>query len=371
MTARKKRTVTSFDVARKARVSRTTVSFVMNNVAEAKISEVTQARVLKAARELGYVPNASGKALAQRKTENIALVYTRSYHHIASHSILLRLIDGLVRVAHERNLRLMIDAVDEGTSGTNILKLARANHIDGLIMLEPRNGDEQLLTLARDNFPVVLIGSLPGTQLCSIDIDNTEAARMAVEHLIAGGHRRIGCITNAPPQFTASAARLAGYQKALRRHAIPYERSLVRFGHFNPESGYTAMRSMLGEKPLPSAVFVASDTVAVGSLRAIAERGLRVPDDIAVFGFDDIVDSHYTSPPLSTVRFDVEEHGRRSAEILVELMNGTLKAPYHETTPFQLVFRASSPKAGRGVRKRNSHASSSNWRKRHSEEVFA
>ena len=368
---RAKRTVTSFDVARASHVSRTTVSFVMNDVAGAKISPETRARVLKAARELGYVPNASGKALAQRKTENIALVYTRSYHHIACHSILLRLIDGLMQLAHKRNLRLMIDAVEEGTSGNNILKLARANHIDGLIMLEPRTDDQQLLALARDRFPVVLIGTLPGTDLCSIDIDNTEAAHGAVEHLITAGHSRIGCITNAPPQFTAATARLAGYQRALHSHGIPFQPSLVRFGNFNPDSGYAAMQSMLKEKNPPTAVFVASDTVAIGSLRAIAERGLRIPQDIAVFGFDDIVDSQYTSPPLSTVRFDVEEHGRRSAEILYDLMNGNLRAPHHETTPFQLVLRASSSTGRRAARTHTPHASSSNWKKTQSEEVYS
>ncbi len=352
-------------------MSRTTVSFVMNDVSDAKISEETRARVLKAAHELGYFPNASGKALARRRTENIALVYTRSYHHIACHSILLRLIDGLMQAAHERNLRLMIDAVEEGTSGNNILKLARANHIDGLIMLEPRNDDPQLQALARDGFPVVLIGTLPGSAMCSIDIDNTEAARAAVEHLLACGHRRIGCITNAPPMFTAATARLTGYQQALRSHGIPYERSLVRFGQFNPESGYLAMRSLLGQKDLPTAVFVASDTVAIGSLRAIAERGLRVPEDVALFGFDDIVDSSFTSPPLSTVRFDVETHGRRSAEILYDLMNGRLDGPYHETTPFQLVPRASSAGRRRAARMRMPHTSSSNWKKRESEEVFS
>jgi DNA-binding LacI/PurR family transcriptional regulator len=363
-------------------VSRTTVSFVLNDVADEKISEGTRARVLKATRELGYVPHAAGKALARRKTENVALVYTRSYHHIASHSILLRLIDGLMEVVHARNLRLMIDAVDESTSGTSVLRLARANHIDGLIMLEPRNDDQQLLALARDGFPVVLVGSLPGSGLCSIDIDNREAARLSVEHLINLGHTRIGCITNAPPVFTAAAARLTGYNDAMRRHGIPARKSLVRYGGFNPESGYEAMRSLLKEKVLPTAVFIASDTVAIGSLRALAERGIHVPRDMAVFGFDDVVDSRYASPPLSTVSFPVEQHGRRSAEILFELMSGTLTPPYHETTPFQIVIRASSvgdsrAAAATGKSQKKSQqksqqpkrTSSSNWKDRQSEEV--
>jgi DNA-binding LacI/PurR family transcriptional regulator len=370
MTPGRKKAATSYDVARRARVSRATVSFVMNEVSEAKISARTRNRVLKAAQDLGYFPDAAGKALARRKTENIALVYTQSYHHLACHSIIPRLIDGLMSVVHQNRLRLMIDSVEEGTSGTNLLALARANHIDGLIMLEPRTGDRQLLALARDGFPVVLIGSLPGVKLCSIDIDNREAARLVVEHLISLGHERIGCITNAPLQFTAAAARLAGYQAALKDHGIPFRRSLVRFGGFSPESGRVAMKNMLRLRPLPSAVFVASDEVALGALRATGEAGLSVPRDIALFGFDNIVDSRYASPPLSTVSFPVEDHGRRSAEMLFELMNGRISPPHHETTPFALVIRESSAVAEEEGRPRKQQASSSNWKDNLSEEVY-
>jgi len=371
----RKKAVTSFDVARRARVSRATVSFVLNEVAHEKISTRTRERVLKAARELGYVPHAAGKALARRKTENIALVYTRTYHHLASHSIMLRLIDGLMQVVHDHNLHLMIDAVEEGTSGTNLLKLARASHIDGLIMLEPRTDDEQLLALAADRFPVVLVGSLPGTNLCSIDIDNAEAARLAVEHLIALGHREIACITNAPAHFTAAAARLAGYQRALRSHDIPARPSFLQHGNFNPESGRQAMQALLAGQSLPTAVFVASDAVAFGALRAIAEAGLQVPKDIAVFGFDNVVDSLYSRPPLSTVSFPVEHHGRRSGEILFELMNGKLSPPYHELTPFEIILRESSGGSRSGSPGGSPDparhlASSSNWKDKQSKEVL-
>ncbi len=370
MTPGRKKAVTSYDVARRARVSRATVSFVLNEVSDAKISARTRTRVLKAAQDLGYFPDAAGKALARRKTENIALVYTQSYHHLACHSIIPRLIDGLMEVVHENKLRLMIDSVEEGTSGTNLLALARANHIDGLIMLEPRTGDRQLLALARDRFPVVLIGSLPGVELCSIDIDNREAARLVVEHLISLGHRRIGCITNAPLEFTAAAARLAGYQAALKDHGIPLTSSLVRFGGFSPESGRSAMKSMLGHRSMPTAVFVASDEVALGALRAIVEAGLRVPRDISLFGFDNIVESLYASPPLSTVSFPVEEHGRRSAQMLFELMNGRISPPRHETTPFELTVRESSAAPHGGTRVQRQLASSSNWKDNQSEEVY-
>jgi LacI family transcriptional regulator len=213
------------------------------------------------------------------------------------------------------------------------------------------------------------VGSLPGSDLCSIDIDNREAARMSVEHLIGLGHTRIGCITNASSVFTAAADRLAGYEQALRDHHLPLQKSLVRHGSFNQESGYQAMRSMLAETELPTAVFIASDVVAIGSLRALAEQGIRVPDDMAVFGFDNVVDSRYTSPPLSTVSFPVEEHGRRSAEILFELMSGTISAPYRETTPFEIIVRASTVGNNRAGIVQEEKTSSSNWEDKQSKEV--
>lgn len=382
---RKRSRVTSFDVARRARVSRTTVSFVLNGIVDSKISEKTKARVLKAARELAYVPDAAAKALVRRRSENIGLVYTRSYHHMASNSFFLRLMDGLMQFVHERGLRLVIDSIDGKPADTNLLRLARAKHIDGLILLEPRKDDPQLAALARERFPVVLIGSAPSIEVCSIDIDNTDAAFQAVTYLIAQGHRRIGCITNAPLSFTAATARLAGYRQALRENGIPYDPTLVGIGRFHPESGYLAMRALLDTGKAPTAVFVASDTVALGSIRAITERRLRIPDDIAVFGFDNIVESSYTTPPLSTMSFPVEEHGKRSGELLLEVMGGGVTSPRHMTTPVQMVIRESTAvrrgrqnatenrtadraSRGRTARAKNI-ASSSNWRQKQSEEV--
>lgn len=376
--ARNDRHVTSFDVARRARVSRTTVSFVLNGIVDSKISEKTKARVLKAARELAYVPDAAAKALVRRRSENIGLVYTRSYHHMASNSFFLRLMDGLMQFVHERGLRLVIDSIDGRPADTNLLHLARAKHIDGLILLEPKRDDAQLAALARERFPVVLIGSAPGVEVCSIDIDNADAAFQAVSYLISQGHRRIGCITNAPLSFTAASARLAGYRRALRENGIPYDPSLVGIGRFHPESGYVAMKAMLQERKIPTAVFVASDTVALGSIRAIQERHLRIPDDIALFGFDNIVESSYTTPPLSTVSFPVEEHGKRSGELLLDVMSKGATPPRHMTTPVEMVIRESTMvrrenrtaygARGRGTRARTI-ASSSNWRQKQSEEV--
>jgi DNA-binding LacI/PurR family transcriptional regulator len=307
------RSPTSFEVAKRARVSRTTVSLVLNRVAGASISEKTRARVMKTARDMGYVPHAMGKALASRKTRSIGVAYSS------------------VQASHW------------------FLQLTRAPHIDGLVTWGPCHDDSVISALAHDGFPLVMIGSLETGGVCTIDIDNQAAAIAMVEHLIDLGHRRIACITNAPTSYTASADRLAGYREALRGWGVKPDASLVRQGNFTPESGYEAMRSILdGIGEPPSAVFVASDTVAFGAMRAVRERRLWIPADVSVAGFDDIPLAAYATPPLTTVGFSGIQEGIRAGEIVMDLLEGRIRPGYRETIETRLVVRESTakPKAG-------------------------
>lgn len=335
--------VTSFDVARRAGVSRSTVSLVLNRVEKPVISEQTKRRVFKAAQELGYVPHAAGKALASQRTKNIGLVFSRSQ---ASHGFLLQVIQGLVQFTRDNDLRLLLDTFED-SGRDSILELTRAKHIDGLVMFEPRTGDPTLHLLAEDAFPIVLIGSLPTENLCSIDIDNRRAARRVVEHLADTGARRIACITNAPPSYTASLSRLQGYRDALKAGGLPYDDSLVRHGDFSSESGYHAMKELLAEHfPGMDGVFVASDTVAFGALRAIHESSVKIPDDVAVAGFDDIPLARYANPPLTTMQFSGVEEGRRAGEMLNALIEGRVKPGFHEKAAARLVVRESTQRDG-------------------------
>lgn len=338
------RSPTSFEVAKRARVSRTTVSLVLNRVPGASISERTRARVLKAARDMGYEPHATGKALASRKTRNIGVAYSTVQ---ASHSFLQLVIEGLSQATEKRDQRLLVESFDERDRAQKILQLTRARHIDGLVMWGPRRVDPIVDTLARDGFPLVMIGSLEHEGLCTIDIDNRAAAKAMVAHLIDLGHRRIACITNAPTSYTASADRLAGYREALRRHGITPDEHLVRQGNFTAESGYEAMLSILeGAGKPPSAVFIASDTVAFGAMKALRERRLRVPSDISLAGFDDIPLAAYATPPLTTVSFSGVQEGIRAGEILMDLLDGKIRSPYRETIETRLVIRESTARPG-------------------------
>lgn len=335
------RRVTSRDVAARAGVSRTTVSFVLNDVPGVNISQETRDRVLQAAQELGYVPDAAARSLASRRTYTLGLVLVRNQSHIAADAFLPQVIHGLAESTRQAGFHLLLEPVEDISHPDAYIHLVRAKHIDGIILSGPRSDDEQLAALVDEGFPVVLLGQLPGKHACFVDVDNRSAAREAVGHLIRLGHRRIGCITNAPSEYTGGADRLAGYRDALQAAGLPYEDNLVRFGNFVPESGYQAAHSLLQEVSSPAAFFVASDVVAFGAMAAIRERGLTIPDDIALVGFDDIPLARYVDPPLTTVRLPAAELGRQAGQIIVDLIQNGKVPNRNVLLETELVIRAS------------------------------
>jgi LacI family transcriptional regulator len=314
---------------------------VLNNVQGVQISPETRSRVIEAAQELGYVPNAAAQALASRRSQIIGLILTRNPHHISSDAFLNQILDGLITAAHEHSLRLLIDIVEVQHQKKAYLELVRAKRIDGLILSGPRFDDEALLSLQQDHFPTVLMGQLPDTDFYSVDIDNFAAAQQAVEHLVKLGHKRIACITNAPPSYTAAADRLDGYRERLKYHRIPYDEALVRYGDFNPESGYQQMKELLSIDELPSAVFVASDVVAIGAKAAIVEQGLKIPQDIALVGFDDVPLARYLDPPLTTVHLPASELATRASKMLIQIIQGEKPSEKQVLLESQLIVRQS------------------------------
>jgi LacI family transcriptional regulator len=313
--------VTSQDVADLAGVSRTTVSFVLNNVKGMNISFETRQKVLEAAESLSYIPDASAQALASRRTKAIGLVMTRSPHHIATDAFLPQIIGGLMDVVKERKLRLLFESVEVEHQDRAYLELARAKHIDGMILLTPRIDDAGLKKLEQVDIPTVLMGELAGTNLHSVDVDNRLAAQNAVQYLINLGHTQVACITNAPRNFTSSFDRMQGYKDALSSAGIQFDDRLVRYADFDPQSGYKQMKSLLSGRVF-TAVFVASDNVAIGAKAALREAGLRVPEDISMIGFDDIPWAQYSDPPLTTIRLPAQKLARTACVVLMDLLQG-------------------------------------------------
>jgi LacI family transcriptional regulator len=249
-------------------------------------------------------------------------------------------------VVHHYGVRLLIDIVEPQHQKEAYLQLVRAKHIDGLILSGPRLDDEALLPLDEENFPIVLIGRLPGDRFYSVDVDNRCSARGAVEHLIKQGHTRIACITNASPEYSAAAERLAGYREALEASGLEYDQSLVRYGDFNSRSGYQQMRQLILSGAEFTAVFAASDEVAYGVNAALVEQNMRPPEKVALVGFDDLPMSAYFDPPLTTVRVPATELARRAGSLLVQILEGNRPDDKVQLLETHLIVRHSCDSKG-------------------------
>jgi len=317
---RRKR-VTMQDIADRCGVSRTTVSFVLNEVPNVHIREETRRRVLEAARQLNYHPDAVARKLVSGRVHTIAVVLRQHPHQVSEDAFLPEVLRGIGAGARRRHYHILYQPLDL-TDSTTYGDLVREKYADGIILSGPRADDQELVRAYHDGVPLVLLGRMPGMDIPLVDVDNVKAAEMAVAHLLALGHRRIAMITNAPPSYIASRDRLAGYRQALEAAGLAYDEELVRYGDFTAASGAKAMAELLALSPFPSAVFVASDVVACGALQVIKQHGLRVPDDIALVGFDDIPLACYLDPPLTTVRLPAYELGRAAAEQLIRLLEG-------------------------------------------------
>lgn len=318
--ANKKRS-TSLDVAKLAGVSRTTVSFVLNNVAGVSISEVTRQRVLDAARELDYHPNVAGKKLVSGKSYTLGLVLCQSPEQIFTDAFLPQVILGVEQAALQQGFHVLLKPIDPNDAG-GYASLIRENHVDGILLSGPRRDDRALLRLYEEGVPLMLMGQMPHTQIPFVDVNATAGAEAAVRHLIELGHRRIGMVTNAPLSYTSAQQRRDGYLLALEAAGLPVEMALIQEGNYTPASGFAAMSALLEVSPRITAVFVASDVVAMGAMLAIKRASLYIPEDIAIVGFDDIPLAEFFDPPLTTVHLPAYGLGWAAGERLIRLIRG-------------------------------------------------
>jgi DNA-binding LacI/PurR family transcriptional regulator len=319
-------------VAALAGVSRATVSRVVNGAANVKPDVRTA--VMRAVEELGYIPNSAARSLVTQRTGSIALVVSEPPSRVFSDdpffSAVIRAVSQELEAA-DRQVILMLASSAAGHA--RVERYVAGGHADGVILLSMHGADPMPAALGRSRVPMVSHGrpvsSLP-VPYC--DCDNVGGARAAVEHLRAQGRRRIATIAG-PPDMTAAQDRLAGYRTALAG-AEP----IVAVGDFTRQSGADAMRRLLDEEPAVDAVFAASDLMAIGALGALRAAGRRVPDDVAVAGFDDIELARFSEPPLTTVRQPVAE----VAACIVRMLLGPDARDEPVVLPTELVVRESA-----------------------------
>ncbi len=336
---------TSFDVAREAGVSRTTVSFVLNNVTRISISEATRQRVLEAAEKLRYHPDASGRKLVTGKSSTIGLVLRQSFDQIFSDAFLLQAMLGIDHAASQYGFNLLLKPLDPNHQN-GYDQLVSENHVDGIILSGPLQDDTEIIKRFKDGFPVVLMGQLAGSEIPFVDVNAYEGAANATRHLIQLGHRRIGMITNASMEYTSARQRRQGFVQALKEANLPFDESLFREGDYTPASGFSAMNELLENRELPSAVFVASDVVAIGAIQAIKNHHLAIPQDISLIGFDDIPTAAYFDPPLTTIRLPAYKIGREAGEKLIQIIRGQEPQPLQNLLDTKLIIRESTGNRG-------------------------
>jgi len=307
-------------VAARAGVSVTTVSLVLND-APSSIGADTRERVLAVAAELGYVPSAAARSLASGRTHTVGLVICHAEHLVVD-AFIPQTLYGMNRVAREHGFRVLVEAIEDVTRPDAYHELVRAKQIDGLIVLNPRRDDTRLPQLVNEDYPVVTLGTIPGCDPVRVHTAEFDLAREATEHLLRLGHRRIGHVTFAPQVYLATDPRLRGYRAALVHAGVGSDERDVAFGAFSAASGAAATHALLSARPDLTALFCGNDTIAIGALHALAERGLRVPDDVAVVGYDDIPTAPYLAPPLTTVRSPAVAHGQRAMELVIAMIEG-------------------------------------------------
>lgn len=346
-------TPTSLEVARRAGVSRTTVSFVLNGVRDQAISEPTRARVLAAAREMGYAPHAAARMLASGQSGTVALVIPKTAH-LYTDAFLAQLFASINEQCHRHGLRLLVESTDdEGREAGDFVKLVRSRRIDGLIVVNLRTSEHEHVQRVCDaGIPIVVFGLGPADlpRSCTMGTDNTVGARTAVQHLISLGHERVAYLSFAPDEFHSVSRREQGWREALEAAGLRAEPGLVEHGDISAHSGYLAAQRLLARGQRFSALFAGNDTIAFGALKALAERGLRVPDDVALVGYDDIPLAAFASPPLTTMSSDPIGHGQDAMRLLLAQLEGRRDAAgLHEHRETTLVVRQScGASRGRG-----------------------
>jgi LacI family transcriptional regulator len=333
--------VTSFEVAEKSGVSRTTVSFVLNNVPGISISEATRKRVLQVAKELNYHPDSTGKKLASGRSNTLGLVLRQSHEQVFADALLPQVLMGIEQAASEQGFQVLLKPL-EPENKDGYMRLVHENHVDGIILSGPRQEESEIIRLHHEGLPVMLMGQLPESGLPFVDIDAVNGSTLAVNHLIEQGHRRIALITNAALEYTSAQQRRLGYLNALKGASIEADETLMLAGNYTPASGFKAMQKLLEVPARPTAVFVASDVVSLGAIRAIKQAKLRIPQDIAVVGFDNIPMADYFDPPLTTVSIPAYGLGWASGERLVRLVQGEVLEQDGMLLESELVIRNSS-----------------------------
>ncbi len=328
------------EVAELAGVSRATVSRVING--KPRVSHDTRVAVERAATRLGYVPNRAARSLVTRRNDSIGLVIPEPTAQFFNDPFFPRLVRGVTEGLAEPGVQLVLFMPQSSKQEARLADYLAGGHVDGVLLVSLHGFDGLPLGLKRQGIPVVLCGRpLAAADLSYVDADNEHGAVQAVTHLVEQGRQVIATVAG-PQDMGAGVDRLEGYRRGLRAAGRPVDPELEEIGDFTFEGGQVGMQALLERRPDIDAVFVTSELMALGTMSALRARGRRVPDDVAVVGFDDSPVGLTANPPLTTIRQPTELLGREMTRLLLQMISTGDQRSQRLILGTELIVRASS-----------------------------
>lgn len=329
-------TVTIYDVAREAGVSMATVSRVVNN--NPNVKPQTRKKVFEAIERLGYRPNAVARGLASKKTTTVGVVIPD-----ISNSIFAEIARGIEDIANMYHYNIILCNADKKKEKEiRVINTLLEKQVDGLLFMGGVVTEDHIQAFRTAAVPIVLCATKDeGGTMPSVDIDHEAAAYDAVNTLIRHGHREIAMISGTLQDPANGYARFHGYKKALENAGIEYKEDLVRIGNYRYESGIEAMKYFLGLKKKPTAIFSATDEMAIGAIHCIQDAGLHVPEDFSVISVDNIRMASMVRPQLTTVAQPMYDIGAVAMRLLTKLMKKEHVEHAQVTLPHETILRLS------------------------------
>jgi LacI family transcriptional regulator, galactose operon repressor len=327
--------VTIKDIAKIAKVSPSTVSKALNSRHD--VSEETKQKIVEIANAHDFVPNVFGKNLKKKITENIGVIFRRESRPLSGNPFYSRVLEGIEAELAINNFNLVLHLLPNDTNG-NVPKMIREKQVDGVILGGAIHPDF-INNLKSRNMPMVLVDpKIPSRDFQQILIDNEHGAFLAIQHLVQKGHKRIGFISG-DLERESFHQRFIGYKKALKLYNISFNEDFVVTGDL--EKGYEHTKQLLNLNPRPTAIFATNDVNAIYGYKAAEDEGLKIPDDLAFVGFDDIALAKMTSPPLTTIRVYKEELGSIAVRNLIKIISGEEVTTGNTLVPVRLIERNS------------------------------
>lgn len=332
------KSITIDELAKIAKVSKSTVSKALNNKPD--ISEETKKYILAIAKQYDFTPNPFGKGLKNKITGNIGVIFCRDMHPISANPFYSRVLEGIEAEVAINNHNLMLQFCSEKQTN-GIPKMVRERQIDGLLLIGSLT-KEYIDSISTKNIPYVLIDPKFDFDSCSqVVMDNEHGAFLATQYLIEMGHRKIGFISGDMSRLSFK-QRFNGFLKALNLYGIKFSEDFVSTGGM--ENGYDHFLKLFRNNNKPTAIFSSNDINAHYGYKAVRELGMTIPDDVSIVGFDDIDISHMISPPLTTIRAYKEELGSIAVRTLITLIKKPDQKPMTMVVPVKLIERGSVKK---------------------------